>query len=187
MLEIKTGKTEVGYNEETSEFRYAYEGPKYVLEHSLLSLSKWEAKYKKPFLTPKENKTQEELLDYFTMMVVEGDPDTLLTNITEENLIMIGEYVSKDNQSATFFSDLDTKKPSREVITAEIIYYMLFSNRISKECETWNLNRLLILIKVFSEKAKESDPNKKKMSNQDLIERNKRINAARKNKLQSRG
>lgn len=186
MLEIKTGKTEA-YDDENHSFVYVDKGPAFVLEHSLLSISKWEAKYKKPFLSGKDDKSQEELLDYFTMMVVEGDPNSLLTNLDEDNLIEISEYISNDKQTATFFSDDGKKNYSREIITAEIIYYMMFSNRIDKECENWNLNRLLVLIKVFSEKAKESDPKSNKMSRQDIMSRNRKINEARKKQLGSKG
>lgn len=188
MLEIKTGKKEY-YDEEAQAFVSLYEGPVFQLEHSLLSLSKWEAKYKKPFLSGKDDKSQEELLDYFKMMVVEGNPDDLIKNLTSENLIEIGKYISEDKQTATWFSDNDADNaPSREVITAEILYYVLFSNRIDKECENWNLNRLLTLFRIFSEKAKENDPsNKKKMSQREIMNRNRALNEARKKKFKTKG
>lgn len=187
MLEIRTGKTEA-FNEQTQAFVDVYEGPTFLLEHSLLSVSKWEAKYKKAFLSGKDDKTQDELLDYFTMMVVEGDPNSLLSNLDEDNYIAIGKYVSEDTQTATFFGDDNQKATGREVITSEVIYYMMFSNRIAKECELWNINRLLTLVKVFSEKAKESDPNRKnKMSQQDIIARNRQLNEARKKQLGTKG
>lgn len=188
MLEIKTGKQEA-YNEVKGEFTSIYVGPTFKLEHSLLSLSKWEAKYKKPFLSGKDDKSQEELLDYFKMMVVEGDPDDLIPNLTNENLIEIGNYISEDKQTATWFSDDETsQKASKEVITSEILYYVMFSNRIDKECENWNLNRLLTLFRVFNEKAKENDPsNKKKMSKQELLRRNRTLNEARKKKFKTKG
>ena len=186
MLEIKTGKTNA-FNSETEEFVTVYKGPTFVLEHSLSSVSKWEAKYQKAFLSGKDDKSQEELMDYFTMMVVEGDPNTLLTNLDEDNLIVIGKYISEDRQTATFFSDDGKKSTSKEIITAELIYYMMFSNQIDISCEHWNLNRLLVLLKVFSEKAKESDPNRKKMSQADIIARNRQLNEARKKKLNTKG
>lgn len=186
MLEIRTGKTEA-FNEQTQAFVDIYEGPTFLLEHSLLSVSKWEAKYKKAFLSGKDDKTQDELLDYFTMMVVEGDPNSLLTNLDEDNLIAIGKYISEDRQTATFFSDDGKQSTSKEIITAELIYYMMFSNQIDISCEHWNLNRLLVLLKVFSEKAKESDPNRKKMSQADIIARNRQLNEARKKKLNTKG
>ena len=186
MLEIKTGKTNA-FNSETEEFVTVYKGPTFVLEHSLSSVSKWEAKYQKAFLSGKDDKSQEELMDYFTMMVVEGDPNTLLTNLDEDNLIAIGKYSSEDRQTATFFSDDGKKSTSKEIITAELIYYMMFSNQIDISCEHWNLNRLLVLLKVFSEKAKESDPNRKKMSQADIIARNRQLNEARKKKLNTKG
>lgn len=186
MLEIKTGKTNA-FNSETEEFVTVYKGPTFVLEHSLSSVSKWEAKYQKAFLSGKDDKSQEELMDYFTMMVVEGDPNSLLTNLDEDNLIAIGKYISEDRQTATFFSDDGKKSTSKEIITAELIYYMMFSNQIDISCEHWNLNRLLVLLKVFSEKAKESDPNRKKMSQADIIARNRQLNEARKKKLNTKG
>ena len=187
MLEIKTGKVQ-GFNEETNEFVDIYKGPTFLLEHSLLSISKWEAKYKKPFLSGKDDKSQEELIDYFQMMVVEGDPNALIMHLDQDNLKAISHYISEDTQTATTFSDDGKPSNNREIITSEVIYYMVFANRIDKECERWHLNRLMTLLKVFSEKNKEADPNQKnRMSQSDIIARNRALNEARKKKLGTKG
>lgn len=187
MLEIKTGKTQA-FDETTDRFVDVYKGPTFHLEHSLLSMSKWEAKYKKAFLSGKDDKTQEELIDYFTMMVVSGDPDDLIPNLDEDNLIAIGDYINNDLQTATTFQDDGKPATSKEIVTTEVIYYMMFANQIDKACEEWHINRLMTLIKVFSEKNKEADPkNKKTMSKADLMTRNRALNEARKKQLGSKG
>lgn len=187
MLELKLGKIEV-YNEETNTFDVECNGPVFELEHSLLSMSKWEAKYKKPFMSNKDDKTSDELLDYIRMMVVRGDANHLIESLTNTDLQDIIKYISEDKQTATWFSeDKAQKKTTSEVITSEVIYYMMFSNQIPKECETWNINRLLTLIRVFSEKAKEHDPNRKKMTREQLAAKHRALNEANKRRFKTKG
>ena len=187
MFELKLGKIEV-YNEETNTFDVECTGPVYELEHSLLSVSKWESKYKKPFMSNKDDKTSEGLLDYIRMMVVRGDASHLIESLTHTDLQDIIKYISEDKQTATWFAeDKSPKTPQREIITSEVIYYMMFANQIPKECEEWNINRLLTLIRVFSEKAKEQDPNRKKMTREQLIARHRAINEANKRRFNTKG
>lgn len=184
MLELNMYATE-DIDDKTGEILVTFHGPKVWLEHSLLSLSEWEAKYRKPFLKDDE-KSPEEILDYIGMMVVkqEGDED-FVSQMTQPHVKKIVEYISS-TPTATWFNDRNQKKPSAmntEVTTSELIYYWMFSLRISKECETWNLNRLLTLIKVFD--AKEKKP--EKMSKRDIMSQNKALNAQRRAKLKSKG
>ena len=152
------------------------------LEHSLVSLSKWESKWNKPFLDKKE-KTREETIDYIKCMTLTQNVDPNTYNLlTKENIIEINKYISSP-MTATTFSEDPNKKSSREIITSEIIYYWMISLNIPFECQKWHLNRLLTLIKVCS--IKQQPP--KKMSKRDVMSRNAALNAARRKQLNSKG
>lgn len=118
------------------------------LEHSLISLSKWERKWKKPFLTT-DAKTTEEWLDYIKCMTLNPVPDNIYERITSKDVEEILAYI-EDPMTATTFSDAAQQTGKREVITSEIIYYNMFSFGIPKEVEKWHLNTLIALIKVFA-------------------------------------
>ena len=152
------------------------------LEHSLVSLSKWESKWNKPFLDKKE-KTREETIDYIKCMTLTQNVDPNTYNLlTKENIIEINKYISSP-MTATTFHEKKKKKGSREIITSEIIYYWMISLNIPFECQKWHLNRLLTLIKVCS--IKQQPP--KKMSKRDVMSRNAALNAARRKQLNSKG
>jgi hypothetical protein len=151
-----------------------------LMEHSLLSISKWEEKWKKPFLS-KEPKTEEESIDYLKCMTITQNVDPAVYLAIDAGLMkQISDYM-EDSHTATTFSNLGP--PSREIMTAEVIYYAMFANGIDKECEKWHLNKLLTLIKVFGEKTKEP----KKMSRNQIMSRNRALNAARRKRLNTRG
>lgn len=152
------------------------------LEHSLVSLSKWESKWKKAFLT-KKDKTYEETLDYIKCMTLTQnvDPDVYL-HLTNKNIEEINAYIS-DPMTATYFSDEGQKKGSNEIVTAELIYYWMIALNIPLECQKWHLNRLLALIRVCE--IKNSPP--KKRSRKEIMSRNAALNAARRKKLNSKG
>lgn len=152
------------------------------LEHSLVSLSKWESKWEEPFLGPQEKST-EKTLDYIRCMILTADypPDTL-NNLSDENMRQINAYL-ESKQSATWFSDDPSAPKSREIITSELIYYWLTVFNIPFEVETWNLNRLFTLIKISN--VKNAKP--KKMSRAEMADRNRRLNAERKAKLKTSG
>ena len=152
------------------------------LEHSLISLSKWESKWHKAFLG-KEEKSKEETLDYIRCMTLNQNIDTeVYHRLTPQNIEQINAYIS-DPMTATHFNDDGIKHTGREIITSELIYYWMVSLNIPVEFEKWHLNRLLTLIKVCN--IKNTPP--KKMSKGEIMRRNAALNAARRKKLGSKG
>lgn len=152
------------------------------LEHSLVSLSKWESKWCKPFLSSQE-KTDEETLDYIKCMTLTSDVDPDVYNcLTAENVEQINQYIYAP-MTATTFSEDKRSKINREVITAELVYYWMIALNIPFECQNWHLNRLLTLVRVCS--IKNQPP--KKMRKGDLMRRNASLNEARRKQLNTNG
>ena len=151
------------------------------LEHSLVSLSKWESKWCKSFFS-REDKTYEETIDYIRCMTLNTyvEPD-VYNYLTDENIKQIGDYISAP-MTATTFSD-NKKGGSREQITSELIYYWMVSFNIPFECQKWHLNRLLTLIRICE--IKNQPP--KKMSKSQIASRNAALNAARRKQLNTTG
>lgn len=183
MLQLEIGGSEF-FNETTQEF-VTTKPQKLLLEHSLLSLSKWEAKWKKPFFD-KNSKTPEEYLDYIKCMTINSNVDPLTyDNLTAKDFRTIMEYIDDPHTATTFSTRTHSKKPKRgRIITSELIYYWMFANGIPKECEKWHLNRLMTLIRIFSI---ENDPNAKKMSRSAIYQQNRELNEARKAKYHTSG
>lgn len=179
MLKITTPKREL-YNEDLNEF-ITIKPYTLQLEHSLVSLAKWESKWNKPFLS-REDKTRAETIDYIRCMTVtQNVPDEVYNYLSSENIDAVNRYIS-DPMTATTFSDRNGKT-NRSIITAEIIYYWMFSFGIPMECQKWHLNRLLTLIRVFD--VKNNPP--KKMSPSELKARNTSLNALRRKQLGTKG
>lgn len=152
------------------------------LEHSLVSLSKWESKWCKAFLT-KNEKTDEETIDYIKCMTITQNVDPNVYNcLTKENIEQIKKYIEAP-MTATYFSEEHSGKSSREQVTSELIYYWMIALNIPMECQKWHLNRLLTLIRVCN--IKNQPP--KKMSKRAIMSRNAALNAARRKQLNTRG
>lgn len=152
------------------------------LEHSLVALSKWESKYKVPFLG-KQEKTTEQIYGYVKAMTVTPDvSEEVFSRLTEENFKEIDRYIN-DAMSATWFSDSDMPKNSTEVITNELIYYWLSEFNIPLECQEWHLNRLFTFIRVKNIKSQKP----KKMSPQENLEYRKKLNEQRRAEHATRG
>lgn len=180
MLKLTVPLTE-SYNEATNEF-VTEVGITLELEHSLVSLSKWESKFKVPFLGPRE-KTSEEVLWYIQAMNLSpGVSPEVFNRLKESHVHAINEYIG-DKMTATTFSAESDDRHAREIITAEIIYYWMVELNVPFECQYWHLNRLLTLIRVINLKRAP----KKKMGPQELAARNRSLNAQRKAQLGTRG
>ena len=150
------------------------------LEHSLLSISKWESKWNKSFINTKD-KTEEELMDYIKCMTITKNVDpNVYVCLTAENIHKIVDYINAPMTATTI---RDTGKSSREIVTSELIYYWMISLNIPVKFEKWHLNRLITLIKVCS--IKNQPP--KKMSRGEIMQRNAALNAARKKRLNTKG
>lgn len=172
------------FNDDTNQFINV---PKTTLqlEHSLISLKKWEQRWHKPFLK-KEDKTTEEIIDYIRCMTISPAKvdDKVYQYMPTELVNEIVSYI-EDPMSATTFNDslIGAQKNSREIITAEIIYYWMVSYNIPVEFQKWHLNQLMSLIKVVSIK---NSP-KKKMSKREAAQQRAALNKARREKFNSKG
>ena len=152
------------------------------LEHSLVSLSKWESKWNKPFLSRGE-KTIEETVDYIRCMTITQNvnPNVYL-GITDSIVEQVMAYIDLP-MTATTFNEENTGRKSQEIITAEVIYYWMISLNIPFECQKWHLNRLLTQIRVCN--IKSSPP--KKMGRKELMARNRALKASRRKALNTKG
>jgi hypothetical protein len=180
MLEIKLGATRQ-FDDSKQEFVMAG-GVPLRLEHSLVSLSKWESIHEKPFLA-NEDKTQEEIMSYVECMILSTDyPADWQLRLSKENIEEIDAYISK-KMTATWFRDAPGKPQTREVITSELIYYWMTVFNIPFTCETWHLNRLFTLVRVCD--LKQSKP--KKMSRAEVAAQQRDLNAQRRAALKTKG
>lgn len=180
MLTITIPETEL-WDETREEYIYT-KRQTLQLEHSLVSISKWEGKWCKPFLSSND-KTLEETIDYVKCMTVTPNvKPEIYRCLSDENIEEINKYIAAP-MTATWFSEDKTAHPSREVITSELIYYWMVALNIPFECQKWHLNRLLTLIKVCDRKNQPP----KKMSKNAIMSRNAALNAARRKKTGSKG
>lgn len=153
------------------------------LEHSLLSLSKWEAQYCKPFLNDKGLSNQE-LIDYIKCMTITQNVDPNVYMVIPNSVLeQVNKYIESPQSATTFSSDEKKKSGPKSVVTSELIYYWMVSFNIPFECEKWHLNRLLTLIRVCNVKNSPS----KKMSRGEILNKNKSLNAARRARMHSKG
>lgn len=180
MLRIVVPAREL-WNEVTQEFVY-FQGQELTLEHSLVSISKWESKYKKPYLS-KDKKTEEELRDYIRCMTINKDvkPFTY-ESLSNDNWTSVKNYI-ESTESATKFREDKNHAHNSEIITSELIYYWLVAYQIPFSCEKWNINRLLTLIRICNIK---NQPSKKRSKN-DIVRDAAALNAERKRKYNTTG
>jgi len=154
------------------------------LEHSLISLKKWEQKYHIPFLDDDNNKTSEQWIYYIECMNMTQNVDpNVFRYMSVENIKKVTEYI-KDPMTATWFTDTKEQgnKKKKEVITAEIIYYWMIELNVPIQFEKWHLNQLLTLIRVINVKHDNTKMGKKEQAMQ-----RSSLNAQRRAKMHSRG
>lgn len=179
MLQITIAAIEL-YDETNNEFVSSKEQG-FQIEHSLVSLSKWESKWCKPFIS-KAEKTHAEFIDYVRCMTITQNVNNDVYNLlTSQHIKEINQYIELP-MTATIFAS-EEKSTNREIITAEIIYYWMVAMNIPFECQKWHLNRLLTLINVCNLKNKKPT----KMSKRELIARNRSLNESRRNNLNTKG
>jgi hypothetical protein len=180
MLEIRIGAVQE-FDDSTQEFVMTG-GVPLQLEHSLVSLSKWESIHEKPFLAT-EDKTEEEIMSYVQCMIVSSEyPADWRLRLSKENVEAIDAYISK-KMTATWFREAPGAPRTREVITSELIYYWMTVFNIPFSCDQWNLNRLFTLIRVCD--LKNSKP--KKMSRAEAAAQQRDLNAQRRAALKTKG
>ena len=180
MLQITIPSGEF-FDEKTETFIHSKEQT-LQLEHSLVSLSKWESKWNKSFLSTPQ-KTFEESIDYIRCMTITQNVDPLVySSITPDIIKKVTEYIDLPMTATTFRND-NNRGHSNEIITNEIIYQWMISYGIPFECQRWHLNRLLTLIRVCSIKSQPP----KKMGRSELANRNRALNAARRSRLHTKG
>lgn len=181
MLQITIPSREL-WDESTNEFVITKEQT-LQLEHSLISISKWESKWQKAFLT-KQEKTHEETIDYVKCMTLNQNVDPNVYNyLTNDNIRQINAYIDSP-MTATYFSEEKVGRGGHgEQITSELIYYWMIALQIPFECQKWHLNRLLTLVRVCN--IKNQPP--KKRSRREIMSRNAALNAARRKQLNTKG
>lgn len=180
MLQITIPQTEL-WDESKQEF-VSLKEQTLQLEHSLVSLSKWESKWNKSFLSSRE-KTYEETIDYIKCMTLTPNvKPEVYRGLTKSNIEQINKYIEAPMTATSFVED-KRGTGSRATITSELIYYWMIALNIPFECQKWHLNRLLTLIRVCEIKSQPP----KKMSNREIMNRNSSLNSARKKQLNTRG
>lgn len=180
MLKIQVSKQDY-FDEETNKF-ISPEVTTIELEHSLVSISKWESIWEKPFIS-KDDKTEEELYSYIECMVLDPElPPETLKLLSLRDVKKISEYINA-KMTATWFSETKKGSTSSETITSELIYYWMVALSIDFECQYWHLARLLTLIEVCNRK---NSPQKKLTASQ-IAERNRALNAKRRAELGTPG
>lgn len=179
MLDIIIPETEY-FDERTMEFVYSKE-QKITLEHSLIAISKWEAKFEKPFLS--SDKSAIETLEYIKCMTLTQNvkPEVYM-HLTEQNILDIRAYIDAP-MTATTFKKIERRGGKKEIITAELIYYWMIAFNIPVEFQKWHLNRLLTLIEVC---ARKNEP-PKKMSRREISAQHKAINEANRKRFHTKG
>lgn len=157
------------------------------IEHSLVAIAKWEAKWHVPFLDDKVQKTNEMMIDYIRCMTISQNVDPMIYEcIPAEVIKEINDYIDNP-MTATWFNEMNRPKGGRgEVVTSELVYYWMIAQNIPPEYDKWHFNRLMTLIRVCSEKNSETTKGKK-MNKRSILNQNKALNAARRKASGSKG
>lgn len=175
------------WNDKTEQFEYT-DDTTLMLEHSLIAISKWEAKWHKPFIgkTKQDTKTDEETLDYIKCMTLNKnvDPKVYLA-LTDENIDDIQRYI-RDPMTATKIND-GKGKSSKQFITSELIYYWMIAYNIPKECEKWHIERLLTLIRICNVESNKHNKKNNKVNERTTLDKMAALNEKRRAELNSRG
>lgn len=174
MLKLLTEEKEF-YNEATNAF-LNIPSKMYKFEHSLISISEWESITCRPFLSSK--KTDKEMMLYFECMCLDEDFSSLY--LSDSNIKTLLSYIENTHTATTIKSE--SKSQEHKTVTSEVIYAMMADMSVPFTCETWNLNRLLMLLNVISARR-----NPKKMSRQEIYKQNQELNKKRREQLGSKG
>ncbi len=182
MLELHIPAKEL-YNEATEEFVYT-KAVTLRLEHSLVSIAKWEAKWRKPFLQQRDGGfSRAEIEDYVRCMTLTQNVDpNIYKGLTAKELEKVSAYMNEE-RTATTFTEVPGSRQNRQVVTSELIYYWMTAYQIDWEAQKWHLNRLLTLIRICNIK---NNP-EKKMSQRAIMNQNAKLNAQRRAAMKSRG
>lgn len=182
MLQITIPATE-GWDEAKEEFVPILKEQTLVLEHSLVSISKWESKWLKPYFS-KEAKSREETLDYVRCMTITQNVNPeVYERLTADNLAQINKYLDSP-MTATWFNDSEHKSKGGKVqLTNELIYYNMIAYNIPVEFQKWHLNRLLTLIKVCEIKNRKPE----KQNRRERLQHFAALNAKRRQQYKSKG
>ena len=174
------------YDDEKKEFIQIDKEFELILEHSLVSISKWESKWHKPYPYINENMvmTPEQSSSYIKCMTINKDvPDYVFNCINAQNISDINEYINNP-MTATTVKIKNKINNKKQVLTSELLYYYMFKLGIPKDCEKWHINRLIKLMEVYGANDSSGD---NKMSRSELIARNKAINARNRAKFHTKG
>lgn len=171
------------FNDQTQEFVCLGSDTTLLLEHSLLSISKWEAKWKKSFFDKPESRTAEEEIDYVRCMTInQGVDRNIYYNLTADLMKQIHDYIN-DQQTATTITRHKKGKSSRRIVTSEVMYSWMIRYGIPFECQKWHLSRLMRLIEV----CEADNGPAEKMSQAEIMKQNSALNAARRAKHKTKG
>lgn len=189
MLTIVIPRCDDIWDDEKQEF-IVNPGATLQLEHSLVSLSKWESKWHKPFFEkhpddPKERKTAEEILDYIRCMTITKNVNPIVYNfLTAENIKAINDYINNPMTASVINEGPQEgkKQINGEFITSELIYYWMITLNIPFECEKWHIERLLMLIRICNIKNQPA----KKMSQMEVMQQHRALNEARRREARLR-
>lgn len=170
------------YNEETNKFSQA-PSETVTMEYSLMSIAKWESKWHVPFLG-KGEKTREMTIDFFRCMTIGTPKDpNVYSHFTSDNIKEISEYINNPMTAAKFYDNNQDKSHVRQTITAELMYFKMFSYGIPIDCEKWHFMRLMALIREFD--RRNAPP--KKMGKQEIAAQHRSLNAQRRKAMHTKG